>query len=62
MEVPKLGVKSELELLAYIIATAMQDPSLICELHHCSWQLRILNPLSKAKDPTHILVDASQIC
>ena len=33
-EVPRLGVESELQLLAYTIATAMQDPSHICELHH----------------------------
>ena len=27
MEAPRLGVKSELQLLAYTTATAMQDPS-----------------------------------
>ena len=27
MEVPRLGVKSELQLLAYTTITAMQDPS-----------------------------------
>ena len=27
MEVPRLGVKSELEPLAYATATAMEDPS-----------------------------------
>ena len=37
MEVPKLGVKSELEPLAYVIATAMPYPNLICDLH-CSLQ------------------------
>ena len=50
MEVPRLGVKSELELLAYTTATAMQDPSCVCKLHHSSWKRRILNPLSKARD------------
>ena len=29
MEVPRLGIKSELQLTAYATATAMQDPSLI---------------------------------
>ena len=48
MEVPRLGVESELQLLSY--ATATQDPSRICNLHHSSQQLQILNPLSKAKD------------
>ena len=40
MEVPRLGVKLELQPLAYTTgpATAMQDPSLICDLHHSSWQ------------------------
>ena len=30
MEVTRLGVKSELQLLAYTTATAMPDPSHIC--------------------------------
>ena len=30
MEVPRLGVKSELQLPAYTTATATQDPSLGC--------------------------------
>ena len=49
VEVPRLGVESELELLAYATATAAWDPSLICDLHHSSWQSQILNPLSKAR-------------
>ena len=34
MEVPRLGVKSELQLPAYATATAMPDLSRICDLHH----------------------------
>ena len=34
----------------------------ICYLHHSSWQYQIPDPLSKAKDWTHILMDTSQIC
>ena len=34
MEVPRLGVQSELYLLAYTTATATPDPSHICNLHH----------------------------
>ena len=34
MEVPRLGVKSELQLPAYTIATATQDLSHICNLPH----------------------------
>ena len=36
MEVPRLGVDSELQVLAYTTATATQDLSLICDLHHSS--------------------------
>ena len=61
MEVPRLGVKSELWLLAYTTAIAMQDPSLVCDLHHSSRQRQILNPLSKARDQTCVLMDASRI-
>ena len=34
MEVPRLGVKSELQLLAYTTATATPDLSCTCNLHH----------------------------
>ena len=50
MEVPKLGVKSQLQLPAYTTATAMPDLSLVLDLHHCSQQRRILNPPSGARD------------
>ena len=46
MEVPRLGIKSELQLPAYTTATAMQDLSHRCDLHHRSGQCQILNPLS----------------
>ena len=45
MEVPRLGVEVELQLLA--TATAMQDPSCVCNLHHSSLQHQIFNPLSE---------------
>ena len=57
MEVPRLGVELELQLLVYATATAMQDLSQVCDLHHSSWQLQILNPLSGARDGTRILID-----
>ena len=41
-EVPGLGVKSELYLPAYATATAMQDPSHVCDLHHSSGNARSL--------------------
>ena len=51
----------ELQLPAYTIATAMQKPSHICDLHHSSWQRQILNPLSEARDRTHSLMDTIQV-
>ena len=50
MEVPRLGVKPELQLLAYTTATTMLDLSHIFDLHHSSWPCWILNPLSEARD------------
>ena len=61
MEIPRLGVKSELQLPAYTTATATQDLSCLCNLHHSSWQHWILNPLIKARDQTRILLDISRI-
>ena len=61
LEVPRLGVESELQLLADTKATAMQDPSHVCNPHHSSWQLQILDPLSEARDKTHTLMDASRV-
>ena len=60
MEVPMLGIKWELQLPAYTTATAMQDPSSICNLHSLQ-QHWILNPLSKAGDQTWIFMDTSQV-
>ena len=61
-EVPRLGVKSELQLLAYTIATAMQDPGQGCDLNHSSQQCQVLNPLSEARDQTHVLMNISWVC
>ena len=61
MEVPRLGVKSELLLLVYTTTTARPDLSHVCELHNSSQQHQILNPLSKARDLTCVLMDAGQI-
>ena len=62
LEVPRLGVELELQLLAYAITTATPDPRCVCDLHHSSWQCQILDPLSKARDRTSGLMDTSQIC
>jgi len=47
MEVPRLRVESELQPQANDRATAMPDPSHVCNLHHSSQQRRIIHPLSK---------------
>ena len=55
MEVPRLGVESELQLPAYTTTTATQDLNRIFNLYLGSRQRWILNPLSEARDPTCIL-------
>ena len=62
MEVPRLGVESELQPPAYAYATAPWDLSCVRDLYHSSWQHHILNSLSEAKDETRIFVDTSPVC
>ena len=61
MEVPRPGVKLELQPLAYTTATAMPDLSHICDLHHSLWQHQIFNPLSEARFGTQVLMDTSRV-
>ena len=61
MEVSRLGVDLELQLLAYTTATATPDPSLVCNLHRGSQQRWILNPLSEASDRTRNIMVPGQI-
>ena len=61
MEVPRLGVKSALRLLVYTTAIAMQGLSHVCDLHHRSQQRWIVNPMSKARDRTCVLMDAGWV-
>ena len=62
MDVPKPGVKLELQLLACTTATATQDLNHACNLQHSSQ-----NPgspthsLSEARDGTRIFMDTSGI-
>ena len=60
MEVSRLGVRLELQLLAYATATEMPGPNRTCNLHHSSRQCRILNPLSEARIRTWDFMDTSQ--
>ena len=61
MEVPRLGAESELQLPAYTTATATQDSSCVCDLHHSSRHRQILNPPREARDQTSVLKDTSHI-
>ena len=60
MEVPRLGIQSELQLPVYATATAMQDPSHVWDTPQLMATLD-LNPLIEAMDRTHVLVDTSQV-
>ena len=54
-------VQSELQLPAYATATAVQDLSHVCHLHHSSRQHQIRNPLIEARDRTRNLMVPSGI-
>ena len=60
-EVLRLGVESEPQLLAYTTATAMPDLNHVCDLYHSSWQCQILNPLSRARDWTRVLMGSGRV-
>ena len=61
MEVPRLGVESELLELAYATATAMPDLSRICDLHYSLRQRWIFNPLSEVRDWICFLMNTSWV-
>ena len=61
MEVPMLGGQIGAVAMAYTTATTIPDPSCICHLHHSSLPSQIPDPLSKARDRIHILMDTSWI-
>ena len=61
VEVPSLGVESELLLLVYTTATATPNLSPICSFHQSSQQGRVLNPGSEARDRTRILMALSRV-
>ena len=59
MEVPRLGVKLELQLPAYTTATQIQATSVTYTTAHRNGGY--CNPLIEVRDQTHILVDTSHI-
>ena len=50
MEVPRIGVKLELQLPAYATATAMQVLSFVCDLHHSSQQGQMIKASYQASN------------
>ena len=61
MEVLRLGVELELQLAAYITATATWVLNRVCDLPDSSRQRQILHLRSEARDRTRHLMDASQV-
>ena len=61
MEVSRLEVEIGAATETYAAATATPDLSRICHLHCSWWQSWIVNPLSEARNRTHILEDTSRV-
>ena len=61
MEVPRLGVKLELQLPAHTTATAKQNPSRVGDLHCSLQQCQTPHPLNESRDLTHILTDTNWV-
>lgn len=55
MEGPRLCVELKLQLLVYTRAKATPHPRHICDLHRSLQQCQVLNPLTEARDQSHIL-------
>ena len=69
MEVPRLVSTLQLQLQAYntlhysyTTFISHYTTGTAAGLHHSSQQCQILNPLSKARDRTCVLMDTSQVC
>ena len=50
MEVPTLGIESELQLPAYTTTTVTWDLNRFCDVYHSSQQCQIPSQLSEARD------------
>ena len=53
----QVGVALQLQLPAATTAIAIQDWSLVCDLHHSSRQCRFLHPWSETSHQTCVLMD-----
>ena len=61
MEVPRLGVELELQLLVYTTAAATWDLSHVCKLHCSLLQGQMVSALSEDWNQPHILMDTSLV-
>ena len=61
VEIPRLGIGSEVHLQAYTTATATHVLNNVCNLPHSSRQCQIFNPLSEARDRIYVLMDSNQV-
>ena len=61
MEIPRLGIESELQLLVYTTAMAIPDLSHICDLCSSLWHRWILNSLREARDQPLILMGTNRV-
>ena len=59
MNVPRLGVESELRLPAYATATASRIQAVSVTYSTALGNAGSFNPLSEARDRTHVLMDTS---
>ena len=61
MEIPRLGILSELQLLACATDIAMPDLSCVWNPHFSSRQCLVLDPQHRARDQIRILMDTSWV-
>ena len=62
MEIPRLVVKSKLQLLAYTTPQQVRIQAIsVTYIHHCLRQSQIPDELRVTRDQTCILMDPSQI-
>ena len=59
LEVPSLWGQIRATAASHSHSNPRSEPRL--RLHHSSWQCKILNPLSEARDWTRILIDSSHV-
>ena len=60
VEIPRLGIELELQLLAFATDTEMWDRA--ASATYTTRQCCILNPLSKARNQTCIFMDTGWVC